>query len=178
MLQSITNDGQALAVALDLAHQASARLMSSYHKRMLLAKLVTRVKLLGDAVEITIDRRGVLEILGHKKLENISHPLTLTASITRARIGKQVKLVMAQGSDDRDEALVALIAEVQLARALVLERSDQSIKDVAAASGQCRHRLARLIKLSWLAPSIIEAIMTGRQLVTLAAKHLLTARSA
>jgi site-specific DNA recombinase len=174
MVHSVTDDGQALATALDLAHEASARLTSSSHKRMMIAQLVTRVKLLGDAVEITIDRRGVLERLGRGEQYHIPHPLILTASINRARIGKQVRLVLVDGSDDRDAALVALIAEAQVARAAVLEGPDKSIKDIAAASGQCRHRLARLIKLSWLAPAIIEAIMTGRQPVTLIPKHLLT----
>jgi hypothetical protein len=54
-----------------LAHEASARLTSSSHKRMMIAQLVTHVKLLSDTVEITIDRRGVLERLGRGEQDHI-----------------------------------------------------------------------------------------------------------
>lgn len=61
-------------------------------------------------------------------------------------------------------------------QALLFAHPDMTIKDIAAAHGQCRHRLARLVRLSWLAPEMVTAIVEGRQPLTLTASRLMDDR--
>lgn len=48
-----------------------------------------------------------------------------------------------------------------------------SIKQVALASHQCRHRFMRLLRLGWLAPDIVAAIREDRHPHALIPKLLL-----
>jgi site-specific DNA recombinase len=85
----------------------------------------------------------------------------------RIRRGHELRLILA--SDDapaapikRDEKLVMLIAEAQQAKALVLASPGKPIQRIAAEAGRCRKRLPKLVRLSWLAPDIVRAILSGR----------------
>ena len=62
---------------------------------------------------------------------------------------------------DRDEQLIALLAEAREARERVLATPELTIKDIASASGQCRKRLARLFGIAYLAPDIVATILQG-----------------
>jgi hypothetical protein len=66
--------------------------------------------------------------------------------------------------------LIALLAEAQVARAAVLADPDKSLRVLAAEQGRCRHRLAKLVRLSWLSPEVTAAIIEAR------APHDLTPR--
>jgi hypothetical protein len=67
----------------------------------------------------------------------------------------------AGGQPRRDNNLVALLAEAQAARAAVLAAPDMSLPLLAAEQGRCRHRLAKLLRLSWLSPEVTAAIIDG-----------------
>ncbi|WP_277970139.1 hypothetical protein [Sphingomonas echinoides] len=58
-------------------------------------------------------------------------------------------------------------------RDLVLASPDRSIREIAADQQRCRHRIAKLIRLSWLSPSIATAIVEGRQARALTPRKLL-----
>jgi hypothetical protein len=75
----------------------------------------------------------------------------------------------------RDEKLVALLAEAQTARTLLLENPTRALSSIAAEKGKCRTRLGRLVMLSCLAPDIVTAIVEGRQPASLTPAKLLAA---
>lgn len=91
-------------------------------------------------------------------------------------MGKATKLVI---SDDAgmtikaDEGLLALLREARDARDAILGSPDLCISAIAAQRQRCRHRLAKLLKLSWLAPDIVDAITSGRHPNHLTPKRLL-----
>lgn len=62
-----------------------------------------------------------------------------------------------------DPKLAALLAEAMDARALVLGLPDRTLQAIAAEHDRCRKRLARLVKLSWLAPAIVPTSQTDEQ---------------
>ncbi len=72
----------------------------------------------------------------------------------------------------RDDKLIALIAEAFEARKLVDANPDKPIASVAGDHGKCRTRLGKLVRLSCLAPDIVTAIVKGRQPKSLTAKSL------
>src|SRR5690606_22282394 len=73
----------------------------------------------------------------------------------------------------RNDKLVALVAEAQRARALVVEMPSRSIASIAQDQERCRARLTKLVALSCLAPDIVTAIVEGKQPEHLTASRLM-----
>ena len=69
--------------------------------------------------------------------------------------------------------LLDLIAEAFAAQRLVLASPELSLQQLAKREGRCRTQLARLLRLSWLSPRIVEAIADGSQPKGLARRGLL-----
>ena len=105
--------------------------------------------------------------------------IQLEASIKRVRRGHELRLIIAGDSmpaaplPQRDERLVGLVAESLQARALMLGSPERSINDVAASQQRCRKRLGQLVRLSFLAPDIVQIILRGEQPSTLTYARLL-----
>jgi len=105
--------------------------------------------------------------------------ITLNLPATKVRRGHQLRLVIPGPEHlniipaQRNEKLVALIAEAHEARRLILAEPDKSIAAIAKDAGKCRTRLAKLTALACMAPDIVTAIVEGRQSATLTACALL-----
>jgi site-specific DNA recombinase len=65
-------------------------------------------------------------------------------------------------SNRTDRKLVSLIAEAMEARELVLASPELSLNQLGKREARCRTQLGKLLKLSWLSPRIVEAIIDGR----------------
>jgi hypothetical protein len=74
-----------------------------------------------------------------------------------------------------DTALIALVGDALVARGLVLASPELSLNQIAKREGRCRKQLAKLVRLSWLNPHIVEAIVDGRAPQRLTRKRLLDA---
>jgi site-specific DNA recombinase len=172
-------DARASSAAIDIAAIAAAKLDTAYGRTSLVGRLVVAVRLGDSEVGITIDRDALRTMVGIEyDPATIETPLVITSSAVRVRHGKDVKLVLAVDSDTaaaRDPQLLELLAEARDARDAVLAAPDKSIKEIARADGQCRTRMARLVRLSWLAPEIVKAIVEGRHPARLTPRTLLTA---
>ena len=90
---------------------------------------------------------------------------------------REAKLRIDRGAEDRpiDTALIALIGDALVARGLVLASPELSLNQIAKREGRCRKQLAKLVRLSWLNPHIVEAIVDGRAPQRLTRKRLLDA---
>jgi site-specific DNA recombinase len=168
---------QALASA-DLA-AATLRSGTARDKALLLPKLVSRIDLQEEGVDLAIDRAGLVEVLGMGAVAPTStEALVLTLPATKVRRGHQLRLII-PGTQilnitavARDEKLVGLIAEAHAARKIILAAPEQSIASIAASHGRCRTRLGKLAALACLAPDIVTAIVEGRQPALLTARTL------
>jgi DNA invertase Pin-like site-specific DNA recombinase len=69
--------------------------------------------------------------------------------------------------------LLGLIAEAIVAQRLVLESPELSLAQLAKREGRCRTQLARLLRISFLSPRIVEAIADGTQPKGLSRRALL-----
>ena len=100
----------------------------------------------------------------------------LTAQTARIRKGKETKLVLTDGGiSERDNALVMLLREAMATRAEVLSDPTRRISQLAASTGRCSKRISRLVRLSWIAPEIVDAILAGRQPHKMTTRSLLSA---
>lgn len=68
---------------------------------------------------------------------------------------------------------MALLAEARATRDMVLATPSLSLRETASKQAHCRHRIAKLIRLSWISPEIATAIVEGRQPRGLTARRLL-----
>ncbi len=67
------------------------------------------------------------------------------------------------GTGSVSNDLLALVADAMVAQRLVLASPELSLAQLAKREGRCRTQLARLLRLSWMSPRIIEAIAAGPQ---------------
>lgn len=119
-----------------------------------------------DRVEIALNTRDAVS-------KSTTH--ILTTPVARKRRGHEIRLIVpgpAAPKVHRDEKLVQLLAEAHAARTQVLGMGDASLVQVAVALGCCRTRLGQHLRLSFLAPDIVEAILAGQQPKALTRKRL------
>lgn len=170
-----SHDAAKLAGAITRCRRTAEQLqVSTYHRRTKVPALIDRVDLSEDSIRITLSRTGISDFLGINV--DPQHLMPITAPVSRIRKGKEVKLIISDGSGaERDEALVVLLREAMAVRDEVLSSPNATIAEIAASSSRCRKRMTRLFRLSWIAPKIVETIFAGKQPQALTAKALLTA---
>jgi plasmid maintenance system antidote protein VapI len=130
-----------------------------------------------DKICIRVDRAALARLL-QLDPSDIAEPLELVTGASKVRAGTATRLVLTDpgaSAPTRDSKLVALLAEARSTRALVLTFPSRSLREIAADLGRCRHRIAKLIRLSWLSPDLATAIVEGRQPRELTARKLLEA---
>jgi hypothetical protein len=179
------------AAETDRAIRAARRL----HKHLLestpsiwgthLRPILRRVVLDDGLVRIRISRAGLRSVLGlasaredpaaEPEEDGDTYELEIAARI--ATRGVRLKLVIGNdGARARREQDIALIKTLALARDWFHRlRTGQapSVHDIAKAEGVDRSRVSRVLRLAFLAPDIVEAIVDGRHPVELTAKRLL-----
>ena len=109
----------------------------------------------------------------------IGHTETWSCIIPRPTGGRpfrEAKLKMdAKPKNDRyNPDLVSLLAEAMEVQRLVLQSPELSLNQLGKREGRCRTHLARLLRISWLSPRIVEAVADGTQPKTLTRKALLS----
>ena len=170
-------DAASLARALDLANSAASRLDTSYGRRTIVPTLISRVRVDEQLIRVSLSREAISRLIGASDVTD-GDPLEVAAPASKIRQGKATKLVLSDPSGvavTPDSKLVMLLSEARAAREAVLAAPEQSIKAIARQQRQCRHRYMRLLRLSWMSPQIVTAIVEGRHPRMLTPKLLLDA---
>lgn len=158
--------------AAQMAHDITSA--SPLEKRHLVAPLVRRVTVRTDTVDILfcLDRLWPdnCDANDGRSTEAL---LSVAARITNT--GKRSVLAIAPAqivaSQRQDAPLIKLITKAYAAR-MIIEAEPVDPRDLAKTAGQDKDYFARLIRLGYLAPDIISAILDGRQPATLTRQHL------
>ena len=101
-------------------------------------------------------------------------PIVLSIEAKLRRAGKGKRLVIENGAEAEVNAgLVAMIAEALAIRNQLLSGPDDSIEAMIERLGIARGRLTSLVRLSYLAPDIVRALIEGRQPIELTPTRLL-----
>jgi DNA invertase Pin-like site-specific DNA recombinase len=144
-------------------------------QRSALGKLLVGVTITSDKIFIRVDRSALARLL-ELDPSDVSQPLELITGASKVRAGTATRLVLTDPgahATSRDSKLIALLAEARSTRDLVLACPDRSLREIAADIGRCRHRIVKLIRLSWLSPDLATMIVEGRQPRELTARRLL-----
>jgi site-specific DNA recombinase len=89
---------------------------------------------------------------------------------------REAKLRMDGATPERsDKDLLALLADAHAARELVLANPRLSLNQLGKQEGRCRTHLARLLRIAWLSPRIVDAIASGTQPLKVTRQALLLA---
>jgi hypothetical protein len=133
--------------------------------------LTTAITVGKDTIAITLCPEALgIEVLGvAMPAWNGSIPCPARKAFREAKLridGKDSAIVP-------DRALVDLIAEAIKVRQMVLASPECTLNQIASRENRCRTRLARLLRISWLSPRIVEAIACGTQPSAITPKSLL-----
>jgi hypothetical protein len=142
--------------------------MPASQQRATLLRIITRIEVHSEQLSISVDRAGLIALTGLEHSASApAPPLALTVAVKLVRRAREVKLTIPPepGRDVRqpDPALIKLIAKAYAARKALFDGSGRAMKEIAAEQGHESHYFSVLVKLAFLAPDIIAAILDGRQ---------------
>ncbi|MCI0430755.1 MAG: recombinase family protein [Rhodospirillales bacterium] len=152
-------------------------------KRTILATFVERIDLMRERLEIRIlpGRLPALltgEInLDRKPLEQGEEPaITLTLPARLKRTGMETRLLIdgAGGGARRrsDHSLCGILAQAHQYNAMVMRNDGKTMEQLATEAGVGGSYFSRILRLSFLAPEVVKAILRDRHPAELTAKRL------
>jgi hypothetical protein len=143
---------------------------SKGESRSLLTTLLRRVELHRDRLEVQA-RLPAVVVQGDEttvcggSCDSLELPLTIPTSTVRT--GGEVRLLLPPSpgaqSSRHDPALLGLVAKAWTARQALLKTPNIRVEEAAAAIGLKADYFRVLVRISFLAPDIIAAILEGRQ---------------
>ena len=117
-----------------------------------------------DRIDIHLNRAKIavaLQVRVQSKPDLDAVVLSIEAILRRA--GKGKRLVIVNGATaEVNQGLVELIKQAFSIRSQLLSGSDDSIEAMSARLGMNKFRLTSLVRLSYLAPGIVRALLAGR----------------
>ena len=152
--------------------------------KAILMALVRRVEVRTDCVKIDVSRSCFAALLtapsidlpmkDRKPTNSPDHVLTLTVPMRLKRVGREMKMLVEDSSDDAaaDPNLLRIVARAHDIQERLVQNTKLSVHDVARAEQVTAAYIYTLPRLPWLAPDITTAIVNGRQPPQLNAKKL------
>lgn len=144
-------------------------------QRALLHRLLRRVEVSEQAVTLQLSPADLLEVLLGTSTDGASRtststlpalpspPITLSVPAVLRRNGREMALVIGDQPPPakRNPGLVRLLARAQALRDALLASSTDSLDAIAAREEVTKSYLTRLVRLAYLSPRIVAAILDG-----------------
>jgi site-specific DNA recombinase len=165
-------------------HAASWQEFDAEQLRAILRAMLTRVQVHSDRVDVTLDQMGVALWLNANDHQQPARPggddrerhlTVLTIPARLKRTGIEMRLVVDDASEPAsvDAVLVRLLLRAHAIRARLLQEPSLPLKEIAAEEGISSSYVTRLLRLAFLAPDIVAAILNGRHPPQLTANRLM-----
>ena len=167
-------DAYALDAALRKALKLSERwlAMPPVELKSLVQEIVDRITVAADRIEIQLSRAKIAAALQGQRPDPDPVVLSIEAKVRRA--GKGKRLVIGNGAETEvNTGLVELIKEAFAIRNQFLSGSHDSIEAMSGRLGMNKGRLTSLVRLSYLGPEIVRALLAGSQSNALTPSRLL-----
>ena len=148
---------------------------SSQQYRAMAIAMIDRIDVTPDQVTIAVNRTGLITHLGlqHDADPAPIEPLLLTIAAELHRCGKGKRIVIEGQAAGIDDALVAMLQQAFTVRDDLCSGRHDTLDVISRARAIPNRRAKALLRLSWMAPSIISHIMDGRQPANLTSNVLL-----
>lgn len=151
--------------------------------RTAIQAFVTRVEVGTKTLTVTCPRLALRQWLIDPKVttaklsnQNPSDVVELAVPFTLKRRGVEAKLILDGDANAQrlkpDPALIKAVARAYVWNQKLMTGEIKSIRALAQTTGLTRPYVKRLLKLAFLSPDIVQAILAGRQPVDLTAQRL------
>jgi site-specific DNA recombinase len=144
--------------------------------KSLVRDIVEQITVAADRIDIWLNRAKIAAALqvGERGQRPDLDPVVLSIEAKLRRAGKGKRLVIENGAETEvNEGLVELIKEAFAIRNQFLSGSDDSIEAMSGRLGMNKGRLTSLVRLSYLSPEIVRALLAGSQSNALTPSRLL-----
>jgi site-specific DNA recombinase len=150
-----------------------------------LMALLCRVVVNPDRIEINVSRRRLAELLAGQSIDLTNRDqtldrksddaVTLTSPARLKRVGREIRMLVenADGQTAADPSLLRIIARAQDIQDRLSEDTKLTVHDIAREERVTAAYIYTLLRLPWLAPDIVTAIVNGRQPRPVNAKTLM-----
>lgn len=127
--------------------------------------LAPRICVLSDRIEITLSPARVIKIAGAAIETSDTEDIVLhfEATLKRSGIGKKLIVAKDDGTRTVDNGLVRLVAQAYRIRKRIDDDPTLTVQQAASPEGYVSSYGSRLLRLGFLAPDIVAAILDGRQ---------------
>ena len=185
-IESLVTDVSActelIARAADLARRWPR--LAPAEKRTILMSLVERIGLLRATLEIRILPGRLLSVLGEedapqnwrRRAEAKEPTIAFTIPARLRRTGKETRLLIdgAGGGARRtpDHSLCRILAQAYRYNKMVMRNDGKTMAELAAEAGVGGSYFSRILRLSFLAPEVVKAILRDGHPIELTAKRL------
>ena len=152
-------------------------------RRPFVLSLVPRMEIGATSINIDISQARLAARLDLKHMETArdhalgaSEPvLTLTIPVQLARVGEQMKLLVEDKDDNRepDMGLLRVLARAYDVQRRLCGDPSLSVREIARQEQITSNYLYVVLRLRWLAPDIVTAIVNGRHPPQLSTKRLM-----
>jgi site-specific DNA recombinase len=143
----------------------STRGMASASGPSLLIKLVSRVTVAQQSIDLELRRNALRAEIELKEIEGSDHRIQLKCTVALRRVGPELQFEMHTG-DGRRCAIPSLVKAVVNARdwmERILRGEATNQRDLARQTGFDERYISRILPLAFLAPDITEMILDGTQ---------------
>lgn len=155
--------------------QINSNSFSAAHwSRERICKFLKRVSVALDGVTIDLDPAGLANVLIDESIQvdRELQPISIAVDAQLGRAGKGKRIVVEKEGAGVDPALVQLLKDA-LAMRIAVIALDTNPDDETAWTATYRARRVALLRLSYLAPKVVEIILAGQQPPNLSAKRLM-----
>ena len=164
---SCEDEGHKLSNLFAKAKHAAARLTDDAARQAIIPQLIAEMRIYHGRIDVRLNA----EALGCSNGQNWKWSIPLPSR----KPFREAILRIDRDANPKpiDTGLTALLGDALQARDLVIASPELSINQIAKREGRCRKQLTKLVRLSWLSPNIIEAIVDGRVPPRMTRKRLL-----
>ena len=155
-LSGIEEAGQ-LRIVFETSRSLSSRLVFEGSRQAILQDLIAGLQVRAERIEVVLNSDALAAGTGGEL--NWSIPLPDRKPCREAKLRIDAK---AHGQTINDD-LLALLVDAKIAQELVLANRGHSLNQLGKRENRCRTHFARLLRISWLSPRIVEIIVTGAQ---------------
>ena len=141
-------------------------------------QIIERVGIAADRIRIQVSRLGLGKLIGGENGGNES-PIILDLPIVFRRRGVESKIVLPASATASapDDGLINLIADAHQWVARFRNGEVATVREISREAGIDEGDVSRFLPLAFLAPDIVEAILSGKQPIELTAEKLKRLRS-
>jgi hypothetical protein len=152
------------------ARSAAAATAVANKGREMVRHLVQQVRLLSGRIEIDISTRALADLLHAPVSVGAPAVITLACEVRLTRTGRALRLIQNSGRGigdaSSDPTLVKLVAKARSWWSQ-LRTGEVDVSTLARREGVTDSYITRIVRLAFLSPAVVDAIVTGTQLASI-----------